>query len=176
MLSGERGERGESTHASPSGLEVQPVPMRIERRDEFLNPGRRRQRRHSDDWSVTGTNGTQSRRQIPPRAHRGIAHVRLGHDEDVGHLHDPRLQELQRVAGARLHDNGDRVAQLRDISLGLPDANRLDNHDVEGGSERLSRIPGRLGEPTEPRAGSRGPDHDPVVLRVVLDPHPVAQE
>ena len=65
------------------------------------------------------------------------AEVGLGHDEHVGDLHDPGLEELEHVAGARLDDDRDGVGGLGDLGLGLADADRLDDDDVEGRRERL---------------------------------------
>jgi hypothetical protein len=150
--------------------------MRIQRLDQLLDPRSRRQRRHRHDRRLARPHGAQSRGEVAPRPQRGVAHVGLRHDQHVRHFHDPGLQELQRVAGTRLHDHRDGVAQLGDVGLGLADANRLDNHHVESSDKCLGRIPGCLGETAEPGAGSCGADQDPVVTRVVLDPHAVTEQ
>ena len=64
----------------------------------------------------------QRRAQVAPRADRDLAEVGLGHDQHVRDLHDPRLQELQHVAAARLHHHDDGVGDLRDLGLRLADA------------------------------------------------------
>ena len=57
--------------------------------------------------------------QVGRARRRGVAQVRLRHHEHVGHLHDPRLQELKHVPRAWLHHHRDRVADLLDVGLGL---------------------------------------------------------
>ena len=93
-----------------------------------------------------------------------------------GHLHDPGLQELQRVAGAGLDDDRDGVGGLGDVGLGLADADGLDHDDVERGGQRLRRRAGRGREPAEPLAGGHRADEDVAVGGVVLDPRAVAEQ
>ena len=80
------------------------------------------------------------------------AEVGLRHHEHVGHLHDPGLQELQRVAGARLDDDRDGVGHLGHLGLRLPDADGLDHHHVERRRQRLRGGAGGGGEAAEPLA------------------------
>ena len=118
----------------------------------------------------------QRRAQVAPRAQRDLAEVGLGHHEHVGDLHDPGLEELQGVAGARLdHDRG-RVGRLGDLRLGLADADRLDHDDVEGGGQRLGGRAGGGGEPAEPLARRGRADEQPAVGRVGVDPRAVAEQ
>ena len=66
-----------------------------------------------------------SRMQL--RRHRVIRFV---HDEDVGDFEDARLEQLDRIAAARLQRDERRVREFGDLDLGLPDADRLDDDDV----------------------------------------------
>ena len=92
--------------------------MRVERGDELVDaaaPARRDDDR--DDRRVALAERAQRRVQVAPRAQRDVAEVGLRDDEHVGDLHDPRLDELQRVAGAGLHDDRDGVGDLGDLGL-----------------------------------------------------------
>ena len=109
-------------------------------------------------------------------AHRDLAEVGLRHDEHVGDLHDPRLQELQHVAAAGLHDDGDRVGDVGDLGLGLADADRLDHDDVERRRERVRRA---RASPGRGRRGARRPRSSGSARRgrrVELDPRAVAEQ
>ena len=142
--------------------------MRVERRHELLDPGRGRQRGDRDDARVALAERAQRRAQVAAGAQRDLAEVRLGHHQHVRDLHDPGLEELQGVAGARLdHDRG-RVGRFGDLRLGLPDADGLDHDDVEGGGQRLGGRAGGGGEPAEPLAGRGRADEQPAVGRVCL--------
>ena len=123
-----------------------------------------------------GAERAEGRPQVLLGAAGRRAEVGLGDHQHVGHLHDPGLQELQRVAAAGLHDHRDGVGGLGDVGLGLPDADGLDHDDVEGVRERLRRRAGRGREPAEPLAGGHAADEDVAVGRVVLDPRAVAEQ
>jgi len=84
----------------------------------------------------------------------------------VRDLHDPGLQELQRVPRTGLNDDGDGVGGLGDRGLGLTYADRLDHHHVEGRRERLSAGPGRGRQPAEALPRGHRADEDPAVGRV----------
>jgi hypothetical protein len=105
--------------------------------------------------------GPQRRVQVAPRAQRRAADVGLRHDEHVGDLHDPALEELQDVARAGLHDHRDGVGDLGDVGLALPDAHRLDDDDVERRRERLrgARV-----------AGARPPRRPPAAVERMNTP------
>ena len=123
---------------------------------------------------------------VAQRAQGGaqVAHGADGHDaevglrdhEHVGHLHDPGLQELQRVAGAGLDDHRDRVGRLGDLGLGLADADGLDHDDVERGRQRLRGGARGGGEAAEPLAGGHRADEDAAVGGVGVDPGAVAEQ
>ena len=105
-----------------------------------------------------------------------VPEVGLGDDEHVGHLHDPGLEELEHVAGAGLHDDRDGVGHLGHLGLGLPDADGLDDHDVERRGERLRRGARRGREAAEPLARRHRADEQPAVGGVGVDPRAVAQQ
>ena len=111
--------------------------MGVERRDQLVDAGHRRDRGDGDDLGVAVAERAQRRVQVAPRAQGDVAEVGLGHHEHVGDLHDPRLQELQDVARAGLDDDGDGVGHLGDVGLALADADGLDDDDVEGGRQRV---------------------------------------
>ena len=118
----------------------------------------------------------QRRAQVADRALGDGAEVGLRDDEHVGHLHDPGLEELEHVAGAGLDDDRDGVGGLRDLGLGLADADGLDDDDVERGGERLRRGAGRGREPAEPLARRHRADEQAAVGGVGVDPRAVAEQ
>ena len=133
-----------------------------------------------EDTARTGVVRAPSARSAARRSssarRAGGAEVGLGDHEHVGHLHDPGLQELQRVAGAGLDDDGDRVRGLGDVGLGLADADGLDHDDVERVGQRLRGRAGRGREAAEALAGGHRADEDVAVGGVVLDPRAVAEQ
>ena len=137
-------------------------------------------RRRSTDTATTGValapSERSAAREVAPRARADLAEVGLGDDQHVGHLHDPGLQELQRVAGPGLDDDGDGVGRLGDLGLGLADADGLDHDDVERGGERLRGGAGGGGEAAEALARGHRADEHAAVGRVVLDPRAVAEQ
>ena len=132
--------------------------------------------RDRDDRRVALAERAQRGVEVAPRAQRDVAEVGLRHDEHVGHLHDPRLEELQRVAGAGLHDDRDGVGDLGDLGLGLADADGLDDDDVERGGERLRGRARRGRQAAEPPAGGGRADEHAAVGGVELDPRAVAEQ
>ena len=114
--------------------------------------------------------------QVAARPQRDLPEVGLRHDEHVGDLHDPALQELQDIARPGLHDDRDRVGDLGDLGLALPDPDRLDDDDVEGGRERLRGRAGRRREAAEAPAGRRRADEDAAVVGVVGDAGAVGEQ
>ena len=68
-------------------------------------------------------------------------------------------------------------ASAGDLDLGLPDADGLDEHHVAaGGVEHPQRLRRRPGQPAEVAARGHRADVDARVERVVLHPHPVAEQ
>ena len=153
-----------------------PCAVRVERGDEVLDPRGRRDRGDRDDRDVALAERAQRGDEVAPGAHGDLAEVGLGDDEHVGHLHDPGLQELQDVARAGLHDDGDGVGGLGDLGLGLADADGLDHDDVERRRQRLGGGARGRREPAEPLAGGGRADEQPAVGRVAVDPRPVAEQ
>ena len=78
----------------------------------------------SEETASTGVEREPSERSAALRSrrvlHRQLAEVGLGDDEHVGDLHDPGLQELQHVAAAGLHDDGDGVGDVGDSVSAWP--------------------------------------------------------
>ena len=102
-----------------------------QRVEQVVDPADRRYRGDSQHRRVLRPERTQRGVEVPDRAKRRRAEIGLGDNEDVRHLHDPRLEELQDVAGARLHDHDNRVRDIGDLGLGLADADGLDHDHVE---------------------------------------------
>ena len=134
----------------------------------------------SDETATTGVSRSPTERsaraQVAARAQRDLAEVRLGDHEHVGDLHDPALEELQRVAGCGLHHDRDGVRDLRHVGLALADADRLDDDDVERGGERRGGLARRGREPSEPPRGGGRADEDGVVGGIERDPRAVAEQ
>ena len=81
----------------------------------------------------------------------------LRHDDHVGHLHDPGLEELEHVAGGRLHDHRHRVGHVGHLDLGLTDPDGLDHHHVERRGQRGRRAAWRVrGRRADPQRRSSG--------------------
>ena len=150
--------------------------MRVERVGERVDALAGRERGDREHGRRAGAERAERRAQVVLGAAGGRAEVGLGDDEHVGDLHDPGLEELQRVAGAGLDDDGDGVRGLGDVGLGLADADGLDHDDVERGRERLRGRAGRGREAAEPLAGGHRADEHVAVGGVVLDPRAVAEQ
>jgi len=102
--------------------------------------------------------------------------VGLVHRYDVHELHDPAFDRLQVVARVRQRDQDEAVGHAGDRGLRLPDADRLDDHDVE--ASRLAhehRLAGHVGHAAEHAARRRGPDERVRVSRQPLHPRLVAE-
>ena len=70
-------------------------------------------------------------------------------EEDVRPLEDARLHELDEIAGGGLGHEDEGLDEVRDAGLGLPDADRLDEDDVEGGGQHVEARAGDLREAAE---------------------------
>ena len=119
------------------------------------------------------------RQHVAQVAHDRVGAVAVGlvDHEDVGDLEDAGLGRLDAVAhpGREQHERG--VGQRGDLHLGLPDADRLDEHDVAAGRrQHAQRLRRRPGQPAEVAAAGHRADEDPVVGGVVLHAHPVAEQ
>ena len=111
--------------------DVPAVTVLLERVQQLLDAAGR----GSEETAITGVERAPSERSAALRSRaRGDRHlpeVRLRDDQHVRDLHDPRLQELQGVPAAGLHDDDDGVGDLGDVGLGLADADGLDHDHVE---------------------------------------------
>ena len=93
------------------------------------------------------------------RAHLGQHRLRgrmvhLVDRDHVGDLHDPGLQRLDRVAGARHQHEQHRVGDADHLHLALAGADGLDEDDVlAGGVEEQHRLERRLGQAAQVTAG-----------------------
>ena len=133
----------------------------------------------TDETVITRTGGPDRREGLDELATRlggHVAEIGLGHHQHIGHLHDPRLEELKDIAGARLHDHGGGVGHVLDVGLRLAHAHGFDHHHVEGRRQSIDSLAGGRRQAAQPVAGRRGADQHAVVTRVVLDAHAVAEQ
>ena len=176
VLSGELPQRRAAAGAHAPLGEIGAVAVRVDRVRELLDAARRRYRGDGEHRHLGRTHGGKGLRQVAPRARGGIAQVRLRDYEQVGDLHDPRLQELQHVSGCWLHHHRNGVTHVLDIGLRLAHAHRLDHHHVERRCQGLGRLPSGRGEAAQPPPGGCRADQHAVVARVVLDARTVAEQ
>ena len=83
------------------------------------------------------------------RAPGGVGQVAVGlvDDDEVGQLHDPPLDALELVAAGGGGDEHEQVDEVGHRHLGLADADRLDEHDVEAGRlAQQQRLAGAAGD------------------------------
>ena len=103
--------------------------------------------------------------------------VGLVHREDVGDLHQTRLERLDRVARFGHEDHEARIRRARDIQLALADADGLDEDAI--GAERIEHVAhlARGGGETAQRAARRErPDVHARIERDVLHADAVAEQ
>ena len=97
--------------------------------------------------------------------------------DHVGDLHDPRLQRLDRVAGAGHQDEQHGVGDPDHLDLALARSDGLDEDDVLSGrvqdEQRLER---RLGQPAEMPARAHRADEDLRVEEVLREPDAIAEQ
>ena len=102
VLVHEVGERAEPAHPGAVRRQIDLVPVCGKRVREGVDALARGQGRHAQHGRVGGAERPERRAEVVLRAPaRDRAEVGLGDDEHVRDLHDPGLQELQRVAAAR---------------------------------------------------------------------------
>src|SRR5262249_55007058 len=96
--------------------------------------------------------------------------------EDVGNLHDARLERLHFVAGAR-HQRDDRdIGGPDDIDFVLPYADRLDDDQFSAGAVEHERgVAGGAGEAAKVTARPHAPDEAAAVLGVRLHAQAIAK-
>src|SRR5215218_2771741 len=170
---------GEVRRASPlqaPGLdEVRSV--RLNRNPELVHALAPR-RLGQDDRRVpiaVGVEGQDGANLVRHRLRGGM--VAFVHGDDVGDLHDPRLERLDRVARPGHQDEEDRVRDRDDLDLALSRSHRLEEeHVLSGGVEDERGLERRLGEAAEVPARAHGADEDVAVEEVVREPDAVAEE
>ena len=107
----------------------------------------------------------------------GAGAVGLVDREDVGDLHDARLERLDAVARfGDEHEDG-RVGHAGDVELRLADADRLDQDAVEaGGVEQVGHLARAGGEAAERAAAGHRADVDALVQRDGFHADAVAEQ
>ena len=163
--------------ARATGGRARSSPARCASRASTSSPiPRRRHRGDRDHRHPGGSERTERGPEVGESPRCDAPEVGFRHDEHVRHLHDPRLQELQHVAGTRLHDDRDGVRDVGHLGLGLADADGLDHDHVERGRERRGGRSGRRRQPAEPIPRRGRADEHTTVGRVEFDPGPVAEQ
>ena len=103
--------------------------------------------------------------------------IHLVDRDDVGDLHDPGLQRLDGVAGARHEHEQHGVRDPGHLDLALPRTHGLDEHDVlPRGVEQEHGLEGCLGEPAQVSARAHRADVDARIEEVVGEPDAVAEK
>ena len=103
--------------------------------------------------------------------------VRLVDHEDIGDLHDPRLQRLDAVTGLGDEHEDRRIRAAAHIELRLSDADGLDDDTIEGrGVEHIADLAGRRRESAQGTTRRHRADEDTAVERDRFHPDPVAEQ
>ena len=102
--------------------------------------------------------------------------VHLVDRDHVRDLHDPRLERLDGVTGARHEHEQDDVGDADHLDLALPRADRLEEDEVLArGVDQQERLQRRLGQPAEMPTRAHRADVHVRIEEVVGEPDPVAQ-
>ena len=106
----------------------------------------------------------------------GLGVIRLVDAEDVGYLHNPGLERLDRVPRPRLQAEHHRVRRRGDLDLALPHADGLvEDHIVPAGLHRDGGEPRAAREPAQMSPAPHRPDEHARVEEMVREPYAVAQ-
>jgi len=134
----------------------------------------------NDGWTPARRKGlrrchVQHGHDFPPQF-GGSLPVRLVDHEDVGDLHNARLDGLDLVAHPRNQDHDDRMGMVDDVHFLLtgPDGfhdNYILAHDIQD----MDGITHSLGQSAQGTAGGQGTNENPRILRMALHTDPVAQ-
>ena len=107
----------------------------------------------------------------------GTLVVRLVHDEQIGDLHDARLERLHTVSGPRHRHHDRHVGGTRDLDLRLADTDRLDDDHVEpAGVQDHRRVTGGARHTAQLAPRRHTPHKYTGVAGMRLHPHPVAEQ
>ena len=93
----------------------------------------------------------------------------------MGDLENPRLHELQAIAGTGLHAEDDSVGAIGDVGFRLSDTNCLQQHDIVERAQQNHGGDGGFGEAAQPVARRHGAHVDTRIFRVARHPRAVAQ-
>ena len=106
----------------------------------------------------------------------GAVAIALVDHEDVGDLHDPRLERLHIVSRARDEDDDRDVGGADDVDLVLADADGFDDDEALAGRiEDKRRVAGRAREPAHVPARRHAANEDLIVFGVRLHAQPIAE-
>ena len=179
VLGGEVGERvrapaGAAGAAARSSARL----VRVERVDQLVDPASAaRPRRPRSPGSRRSPSERSAARRSPSARCATGAEIGLGHDEHVGDLHDPRLQELQHVARARLDRRPPSSSATSATSVSdwpTPTVSITTTSNAAASASAAARV-----------AGARPPSRSPAAVErmntrsssgVALDPRPVAEQ
>ncbi len=151
---------------------------RVDERDDPLARRRAGLEHGACGVHADASGGAERAHEVGDGAVREIsgAHIGLVHHEEIGDLHDPGLQELERVAASGLdHDEGG-LGQILDVDLRLPDARGLDEDDVVRRREHLDGRRDGLGEPARVTMGGEGAHEQALVIRVEAHARAIPEE
>ena len=93
-----------------------------------------------------------------------------------GILHDPGLQKLERIPRSGLHDEDDRVHHVLHVRLALTDADRLDEHPVEGRREHDGRRRSGASQAAEMPRRRQASYEQAMIVGSAVDASAVAEE
>jgi hypothetical protein len=109
-------------------------------------------------------------------AARRFAEIGLVDRDDVRQFHDAGLHELQRVAGARLHAQQQRVGYERNVGFRLADADGFDEHAIVDRAHQHHGADRLIGETAEPIARRHRAHIHAAIDRIGRDPGAVAEQ
>ena len=145
----------------PEGIDTL-CSNRLGQHDRRLSLGVRTERHH-------GANVVQQ------RLCAGLIH--LVDRDHVGDLHDPGLQGLHRIAGARHQHEQHLVGDAHHFDLALTGTDRLEeDHVAAGRVQEEQRLERRLGEAAEVTPRSHRPDEHTRIEKVIDESNPVSEQ
>ncbi len=159
---------------APVGVEERAVPLDL---GPELGDALALERADADDRRLPVAGRRQGERVLE-LGHQlvGARAIGLGDGEDVGDLHQARLDRLHPVAAAGHQRQHDRLGERLHLDLVLARADGLHQHHVEARRvEHQHRVGGGLGEAAQVAAAGHRADEHARVEEVVGQPDPIAQ-
>ena len=176
VLRRELAQGGPAARAHAALGQVGSVAVGVQGIRQLADPARRGHRRDRQHRHLRGSDRGQRLSQVAPRAGGGIAEVGLRDHQQIRHLHDPRLQELEDVPGRGLHHHG-HVSQTSSTSVSdwpTPTVSTTTTSKAGASASAASRVAAAR-PPSRPARGGRADQHA-VVARIVVDAGAVAEQ